>query len=371
MTESILIISSEFPPGPGGIGQHAYSLAHALSNLEIEVMVLAPADNAMPLEIKSFDEDQQFKIERYPRFGIFLTYLIRLQKTWKVIQNNKKLFVILTGKFSLWQGLFIRIFYPNTKTIAVLHGSEVNLPNVFLRWFTHLSISYANVIIAVSTFTKSLLPERILKTHNDIRIIPNGINYTFFSSKQKKYPILKGFPCLLTVGHVSPRKGQHRVIKAIPNLLKEYPELHYHVVGRIKNRESIEQLAISLGVEKYITFHGCVSKYKDLSIYYQQADIFMLLSENQPDGDVEGFGIVALEANFFGVPVIGARFCGVEDAVNHLNSGFLVDSNNTEEILEGINFCLRNQERLKQGSLSWAKKHQWSTIVNQYVKLLI
>jgi len=370
MRKQFLIISSEFPPGPGGIGQHAYSLAKALAERAFTIIVRTPADYATKVEVSNFDAQQPFDIKRYPRRANFYTYFDRLRMTFSVLRNNTVQAVILTGKFSLWQGFFIKLCYPSIKTLAVLHGSEVNLSNRLLRWFTHRSIAVADVIIPVSRFTRSLLPAWITAAHKNIYIIPNGIDQAPTSATKDPDIALIGAPRLLTVGHVSPRKGQHRVIKALPLLLQTWPALHYHVVGRPKNQPALEVLADELGVKDHITFHGRVPAHNDLSAYYQQADVFMLLSENQPDGDVEGFGIVALEANSYGVPVVGAKYCGVEEAVDHQRSGYLVDGDKPEEILEGVQYCLSNRERLQIGALEWVKAHQWSEIVGRYIECI-
>lgn len=370
MNQQILIISTEYPPGPGGIGQHAYSLSKALHTEGYNVHVLSPADYATPDEINDFDRCQPFKIDRYARKGQLLTYMIRLLITRSTIRRIQPSAVILSGKFSLWQGLLIKRFYPKIKTLAILHGSEVNLAKPLLKCLTHQSIDAADTIISVSKFTKSLLPDWIQRKHPNIQVIPNGIDMPVFSEERNSHIPLNGTPRLLTVGHVSPRKGQHRVINALPKLIAEWPKLHYHIVGRPINKAELEAKAIQLGVRDHITFHGRVPQHHALGKYYSQADVFMLLSENQPDGDVEGFGIVALEANLNGLPVVGAKYCGVEEAVSHMMSGYLVDGDNPNEILEGVKYCLANKEYLEKGAKAWVQAHQWPSIISQYSALL-
>jgi phosphatidylinositol alpha-1,6-mannosyltransferase len=220
--------------------------------------------------------------------------------------------------------------------------------------------------VAVSAFTASLLPEWIRKKRV-IDIIPNGIDFNLLNNLSSRLEVeLKGWPRLITIGHLSPRKGQHRVIRALPELLKKYPDIQYHMVGRPINQVHLQQLADKLGVSDHVSFHGVVAAHADLASWYRAADIFMLLSENQPNGDVEGFGIVALEANVFGVPVIGAKYCGVEDAVEVAKSGFLVDGDDPVEISTAVEACIASMEELKKGSVEWAKKHDWDQIVLNY-----
>lgn len=365
--KKILLISSEFPPGPGGIGFHAYSLCVSLVDIGYKVVVMSPADFVSSDEVVEFDSVQQFDIIRYPRIG-WKTYFHRISMTRVYLKQNQISTVILTGKFSLWQGWFIKLFFKKQNTLAILHGSEVNLKNRILRKFTHHSINKIDTLVAVSNFTKDILPSWI-KLKREIQVIPNGIFLDENVTYQNQIK-LDGFPKLITVGHVSPRKGQHRVIKALPQLVKLFPNIKYHIVGRPVNQGKLEKLADELGVNKHIQFHGRIQNHSDLSLYYSSADIFMLLSENQPDGDVEGYGIVALEANEQGLPVIGAKYCGVEDAVDDGNSGYLVDGNNVEEICNAVVKCMDQKDRLAAGSKQWTEKHQWKEIVKTYEALI-
>ena len=369
--KNILLIASEYPPGPGGIGHHAFSLVKSLYGSGYSVTVMSPADYASPNEVSNFDAVQPYNIARFRQSGKITTYVHRIFLVINYLRKEQgDTSVILTGRFPLWLGLIIKLLFSSKRTIAVLHGTEVNLPNYILRLLTHQSIAVADVIVPVSEFTKSLLPARILDKHRNIVIIKNGIDEVWSSQRPGIKIDLAGYPRLLTVGHVSPRKGQHRVIKALPRLVSRFPQIHYHIVGLPLNQNNLERLAEELGVRQHITFHGRVSQHTDLRDYYVSADIFMLLSENQPDGDVEGFGIVALEANLHGLPVVGARYCGVEEAVSHKNSGYLVDGNEAEEILEGVTYCLNHKDELGPNSIDWAKRHQWDEIVKQYLEVL-
>jgi phosphatidylinositol alpha-1,6-mannosyltransferase len=278
--------------------------------------------------------------------------------------------ILLTGKFSLWLGLYIKWRFSALKTIAIVHGSEVNPAGRWVRSLTHHAIEKTDRIVSVSRFTTSLLPARVLnKSHIDI--IPNGIDIQLLSSYPNDMNVsLKGSPRLLTVGHVSPRKGQHRVIAALPALRTIYPNLHYHVVGRPITQTRLEEQASRLGVADMITFHGIASNHHALSAYYRGADVFMLLSENQPNGDVEGFGIVALEANYFGMPVVGALHCGVEDAVENGKTGVLADGNDVSMICKAVSRCVEQHDLMSVNAYHWAIRHDWNQIVDQFLKVL-
>jgi phosphatidylinositol alpha-1,6-mannosyltransferase len=368
LNKRILLVTSEFPPGPGGIGHHAWFLAKELVKREsIEIEVLCPKDYASELGVLKFDEESPFKIHRFNRIK-GLTYVLRIIKLSKLLFGNSYTHFMASGKFALWLIWIQKVFARKTKTLCILHGSEVNLSNNLLRLFTHSSISKFKTIISVSTFTQSLLPQWILDDAERLRVIPNGLDKSDFVFKNNIE--LKGVPALLTVGHVSPRKGQHRLIKALPKLSEQFPQIHYHIVGRPINQKVLELLAMDLGVESHVTFHGSVKQHQDLWDFYRAADIFVLLSENQPNGDVEGFGIVALEANACGMPVLGAKYCGVEEAVKHKESGYLVNGDSADEILEGIQFCLDNKVLLKEKTVEWSEKHAWTAVSENFEECL-
>lgn len=368
MKQKILLVSSEFPPGPGGIGHHAWFLAQQLyKNPNVELHVIAPADNTTLEKRIQFDQSQSFIIYRFKRLGIF-TYGLRVLTLAQLLIKNRYTNFWSSGKFSLWLIWVQKLLNPKAKTICILHGTEVNLPNKFLQMLTHHSIYQFQKIVSVSNFTETLLPNWILQRHKNRLIIPNGLDMSDFNIA-KPFE-LKGNPSLLTVGHVSPRKGQHRMIKSLWDVIKQFPEVVYHIVGIPLDKENLEKLASELGVRDRIVFHGAIAEHSDLWSYYYASDIFILLSENQPNGDVEGFGIVALEANAVGTPVIGAKYCGVEDAVKNSKSGVLVDGNNAEEIVQAIDYCMNNQESLKIHSKEWAKAHDWKIIGKRFLELI-
>ena len=365
----LLLISSEFPPGPGGIGHHAYSLCTSLIRKGHEVVVLTVTDFATAEQVRAFDEAHDIEIIRFPRIG-WRTYLNRVFMTDRTVRRGGFDRILLTGKFSLWLGLYIKWRFPSIPTIAIVHGSEVNPSGRLVRKLTHQAIEKADRIVSVSRFTTSLLPEQVRKNKH-IDIIPNGIDTLLLSSYPTDTKIdLKGSPRLLTVGHVSPRKGQHRVIAALPALRAIYPELHYHIVGRPITQQKLQDLARSLGVSDMITLHGTAPTHHSLSAFYRHTDVFMLLSENQPNGDVEGFGIVALEANYFGMPVVGALHCGVEDAVDDGKTGVLADGNDVPAVAEAVRRCVQERDVMSAQARQWANRHDWNQIVDQFLEVL-
>jgi phosphatidylinositol alpha-1,6-mannosyltransferase len=129
---------------------------------------------------------------------------------------------------------------------------------------------------------------------------------------------------LLTVGQLSDRKAQDVVIRAMPAILQEHPELVYVMVGLPTLVQELERLAVELGVREHVLFAG-VAPMDDLPLYYNLADVFVLVSRRAKDGSVEGYGIVVAEAALCGVPAVVSRGCGLEEAVLEGRTGLLVE----------------------------------------------
>jgi len=366
----ILVVSSEFPPGPGGIGRHAADFSLALACKGYTVNVYSNLDYANRETVQNFINELHPLIKLYPfkRVGIF-TYPLRIIKILNAVRKESYNRLVFTGKFPLWIGAIIKVLYGKRKNIEFfVHGSEINPGGIFSLTLTHWALYKADLIWAVSKFSRSILPEKI-KNKKEIRIMPNGIHPNQWPSPDaiEHYSGWKGCPKLLTVGSISPRKGQHRVIKALPELIEKFPDIHYHIVGMDSNAGYLRDLINKLKLNDFVTFHGFVADKKDLASAYKTCDIFIMLSENQTDGDVEGFGISILEANFYGLPAIGALGCGIEDAIKPGVNGELVEGGNSSEIVKAVVKILNHKNQYIPGLSEWIAKHDWNLLINNFL----
>ncbi len=308
-----------------------------------------------------FDKNLSFEVVRIPRKRIILfSYLKRISTAFSL--TKKADIIMCSGKFSLWLGAFLSFFF-RRKFIAVIHGSEVNLPNRVLRKFTDFSLQRFETIIAVSNYTKASVSHLNLKS---IEVVPNGFDIAVPTPiRNKKEPV----PVLITVGNVTQRKGQHNVINALPTLLKQYPDLKYHIVGIPTEKDKLERLALHLGVEKAVGFFGKVSEEEKIELL-QQADVFVMLSETTQTGDVEGFGIAILEANALGIPAIGSLGCGIEDAIKNGASGKLINNKDPKQFAEALGEILNNYESYSKQARAWSMGFTWEEIIKLYLNAL-
>lgn len=357
----ILLLTSEFPPQPGGIGNHAYNLAKGLQENGYEVKVMCDMRSATDTEEDSFDKCLSFTVERIPRKRIlFFSYLNRIKTAFSLARKNE--IIICSGKFPLWLGGLLSFFFKR-KFVAVIHASEVVLPNKIFRKLTDLSLKRFDSIVAVSNYTKSLIAHLDLK---NVEVIFNGFEMDLTPDlSPKNEPV----PVLITVGNVTQRKGQHNVINALPTLLKKYPDLKYHIVGIPTEKSKLEKLALHLGVEESIIFKGKVSEEEKMKLL-QQADVFVMLSETTKTGDAEGFGIAILEANALGVPAIGALGCGIEDAIKDGVSGRLISNKDPQQFGIVLTEILLNYQAYSVEAKLWSEGFTWDRVIKDYLKVL-
>ncbi len=363
MNNSYTIISSEFPPGPGGIGKHAYDMAIALSNTKKRVYVLTPQDYAKKIEIEKFNKSQKgISIIQIQRIGIFKIFK-RINKVIKELKKNNSEIIILTGKSSILLSSIIKVLHPKTKLYGIIHGSEVKAKNLFDNILFNFSLSILNRVICVSRFTKNLI-----KNNSRIEIVPNGILIEELKSnmnandEELKW---QGYPKLLTVGRISKRKGQHNVVIALNEIKKRYKNTKYFMCGIDNEKETLIKIANEENVLNSCHIIGLVKKRSELIKSFKTCDIFIMLSENQNDGDVEGFGIAILEANYFGKPAIGSKGCGIEDAIIDGYNGILVDPKNKIEISNAVNKIINNYSKFCKNAIKHAENHDWNILIKK------
>jgi len=335
-------------------------LALYLAKNGYQVSVIADQRDVANAQEMAFDAELPFAVQRIPlKTPRVLMYLNRISKTLQAFKQTD--YIIATGKFSLWNVAFCSLFYTRNK-MAVIHGTEVNFKSAVLKRAIDLSLKRFETIVAVSSYTAQL----VAHLEREIHVIPNGIDLSQWQTEGVVKVDLKGDPVLTTVGRVSTRKGQLQVIKLLPELKKQYPNIHYHCVGIPTKAPAFIEQAKQLGVENRVTFHGAVSE-ADLKAILLATDVFVMLSTESSTGDVEGFGIAILEANALGIPALGSKGCGIEDAIRDGVSGFLVEAQNMSVFSASLSTLLEDPQLYKNQAKVWAHQHDWNQIIKQYI----
>lgn len=364
--EKLLIITSEFPPGPGGIGNQAFNISKYFSLNNFNVTVITVSDYTDDLTSGKFDKEQNFEIIRFKRYKSRLkTFSGRIDKIKSILAEREFDKIIFSGRFSIYASLFLKKFHKNKKFITVVHGTDVNAENPIENYFIGKALRRMDLLIPVSKYSGSKLPAEL--KNEKIKIIPNGFDLEGidkFVIKEKSIP--SGRLNLITVGSVSPRKGQHNILKAFQKILGYFPYAKYYMVGRNADDSKISGLMNSEFVKERVILTGQVSN-EELYSILENSDIFILLSEVQKSGSIEGFGIAILEANYFGLPAIGSKSSGIADAIDDGKSGMLVEPGNEDEIAESVKIIVNNYAEFSKHAVEWAEKHHWSKIIKRYI----
>jgi phosphatidylinositol alpha-1,6-mannosyltransferase len=149
---------------------------------------------------------------------------------------------------------------------------------------------------------------------------------------------------VLTVGNLVERKGHDMVIQALAQVIRQVPGTTYLVVGDGPYRDHLDRLARAAGVRDRVVFAGRVDADR-LPDIYALCDVFVMPSRIRPtERDVEGFGLVFLEANACGKPVIGGRTGGIPEAIVDGKTGFLVEPESVPDIAGRLATVLTDPE---------------------------
>ncbi len=360
---NVLIVSIEFPPGPGGVGTLTHHLARHFNQIGWQVRVATPQHHATKAEIKSFNQSRPFRVVRFTYRGpMLLEGLNRLMKVIAQVQHNRPDVLLALGWQSVWLGALVHLIC-GIPLVAFGIGSEFVSKDNFVLPLTRWAFAHAGLVIFVSRFTYMLALEKGFKIAQ-ARIIPPGADDALFrpglpTKALREQLGLNGDRILLTVGQVSERKAQDVVIRALPRILQECPNTMYLLIGSPTQREELEKLAFALGVEGHVMFIGVVEM-EQLPYYYNLADVFILVSRHAEKGEVEGFGIVVLEAALCGVPAVVSRGCGLEEAVIPNKTALLVDPDDPQATAEAI-LRLLNDASLRQ-RMGQVARHYASTM---------
>lgn len=147
-------------------------------------------------------------------------------------------------------------------------------------------------------------------------------------------------------------KGYDKVLEALPELVKSYPGLRYLLVGKYDNNEKqrLDAIINRLGLKEIVAFTGFVPD-EELAAHFMLGDIFIMPSEK------EGFGIVFIEAMYYGLPVIAGNIDGSADALCRGEMGILVNPGNKEEIIAAVKKIADNRPQFtrskKTGTPFW------------------
>jgi phosphatidylinositol alpha-1,6-mannosyltransferase len=224
------------------------------------------------------------------------------------------------------------------KTVALTHGHEVWWAKVFPFNCALRKIgSSIDSLTYLGEFTQQAIARSLSKASAQkmVKIAP-GIDVDHFSPQDstqlRKELKLDNKRVIVSVGRLVHRKGQDHLIQALPEILKSVPDAHILMVGQGPYLSHLQKLVHNLNLIDHVSFIGRI-QYAQLPQYICAGDIFAMPSRSRFFGlEVEGLGIVYLEASACGLPVIAGSSGGAPDAVLDGVTGIVVDGENNQEI---------------------------------------
>ena len=365
-----LLVTYFFLPEIGGIENYYLNLCGNLADTEIVVLT----QNNPAAE--KFDKNQKYKIYRTdffagqipPRWWHLkskIGKIIKEEGIEQVVFGHFHPLAILGNYFALPYFLFV-------------HGTDVRqIKNSIWQKIIFKKV-YANCrkIIANSEYLAKEI-KGLIGDKNKVAIIYPGINHSIFSevsdqleNKKKELGLENNALVMLSLGRLAKEKNFSTIIKLMPDLLKNFPDLRYVIAGDGQEKDSLLKLVDDLGLKNNVKFAGRISNDdQSKKVYYQLADLFISVSSTP-----EGFGISYLEAGASGLPVITSQFGGSAEAIIDKQTGILVDPDNLIQIKEAILELLSNKnERISYGQAGQKRARElfdWKNQVNKIKEIL-
>ncbi|EKD49861.1 MAG: hypothetical protein ACD_63C00024G0002 [uncultured bacterium] len=387
--KKLLLITMLFPPKIGGVETMLANIAKRLDPNNLTVLADQENEKGLTKEEKKFDAAQKYRIIRrkflYPSKLIWPRWLPILKNARKICKEEKieaifaaQVLPVGTAAMKIAQAFDIPYY-------VYTYGMDVEISRKhWIRGRTLKNVLKNSArIFTISDFTKRRIEELGINEKKMVKIPPGLDIKKFIPGKSilakqtediKKRYDLHNKKIILTLGRLVARKGQDTVIKSMPKILQEIPNAVYVIAGRGEYKKELKKLAETKQCSNHVNFAGQFDE-KEKAALYNACDVFAMPTRIEKDIDVEGFGIVFLEANALGKPVIAGKSGGVEDAVIGDKTGLLIEDPTDEtEVAEKIVRVLNDEElaeRLgKAGKNRVENEFDWDRLVRQLEKYL-
>ena len=349
---SILLVTNDFGPRAGGIGTFIIGLLERMQPGTVMVYTSQQAES------ESFDQRWR------ERYGVLVirdrsSILLPTPRVNRAIKN----IIRREGIESVWFGaaaplaVMAKAFRAVgvKKIVALTHGHEVWWAKIppfsFAMKFIGAHVDHLGYL---GEFTRNAIAPSLNKRDQDklIKIAP-GIDTEHFSITPRDAALVAELditdsPTIVSVGRLVHRKGQDQLVKALPRIIEKFPQVKLIFVGTGPHQKTIEKLMKKLRVEKSVRFIGRIP-HEQLPKYFALGDIFAMPSRSRLFGlEVEGLGIVYLEASACGLPVIAGNSGGAPDAVLPGKTGVVVDGTSEKEIADAAIHLLSDMSRSRE-----------------------
>ena len=282
-------------------------------------------------------------------------WLPLLWQIWKIVRQNKIKLIQVGQILPVGTAVYILNKFLKIPYMVYCHGMDVMTASQSPRKkiLARKILKNAEFIAANSEFTKEKILEYGVRPQNVTIVYPcpnmklrREVLPKEIEALRNKYSLLNK-KIILTTGRLVERKGHDVVLGALHKLKELVPEAHYAIIGEGPMERAIKQMIKTLKLEDSVSLIGKVSDY-ELAVWYEICDVFVMISRQLKNEDAEGFGIVYLEANMFGKPVIAGKSGGSGEAVLDNETGILAEPTDQYEIISAIEKLLKHPEEARQ-----------------------
>lgn len=344
MPKKILLCTEEYPPDVGGVATYLEALCGETGSENLLAVVMRDKQTSPVHHVHDLVTTKEY---------VFLPSWLQLLRP---LQQEIREFgpeVLVAGQV-LRAGFVLALLARRHKLPFVIfaHGMDVLVPQkyFFKKILARWAYRRADLIIANSNYTAKLVRD-FAGAHTPVAIVhpslPAVTQQQYAGEGLRERFAVSGKKIILFVGRLVQRKGVDTVLHALAQVIVAVPDAVLVVVGDGPQRVPWQRLARELGVAPFVRFAGQVTP-AEKAEWYRQASVFVTVQRPPTPADVEGFGIVFLEAASNGLPVVGGANGGVLDAVENGTTGFLVDAGDANIITDRIIGLLKNTALAKQ-----------------------
>ena len=368
-----LVVTNDFPPRVGGIQSFVHNLALELPPDEL-VVYASRWDGA-----EAFDAQQRFPVVRHPTSLMVPTPAV-MRRAREIARSHECDAVWFGAAAPL--GLLAPGLRRETgirRAVASTHGHEVGwamLPGA--RQLLARIGRECDIVTYLGEYTLRRL-RAACGPQTTFARLPSGVDAVEFSPSADGAMVrarhgLACRPVVVCVSRLVARKGQDVLIQALPAIKRRVPDVALLIVGGGPYRDHLERLVREGGLERDVVLTGSVPR-AELAAHYAAGDVFAMPCRSRRRGlEVEGLGIVYLEANACGLPVVAGDSGGAPDAVLEGETGHVVDGRDVSAVAEHVSGLLEDDERRRamgEAGRAWiSREWQWSTLAARLRGLL-
>lgn len=347
-SKNILLLTENFPPIEGGSGRWLWEL---YTRIPAHCVTILTHDTAGG---RTFDEGHKLNVVRFPmscpEWGFKsikgLKFYWALFRKVKALVKAHEIDEIHCGRV-IPEGVVAWLVKKVTgvRFVCFVHGEDVETAATSREQSLMVKQVCKNseLLICNSENSANLVESLGFAAKDKCVVLHPGVDTQKFQPATSDAAFREGLGwddklVLLTVGRLQKRKGQDYLIQALPRLLESFPNLHYAIVGRGECEELLRALVVEYDLIDHVSIHTDLDD-EQLVKCYQQCDVFIL--PNRTIGnDIEGFGMVLVEAQACGKPVIAGDSGGTRETMSIGDTGHIIDCSSPESITSELSHIL-------------------------------